>query len=118
MGSRSTLALAIAIGAGLEFGVQALGARREAWDSPLFWSVGMPVALCLAFVIGFFAQGRAWLSTIAVAPAQFMAMTLRNGELGGLWPLGLVLSCVLSLPFVVTSFVGSRVGRTWRSPAK
>jgi len=35
-------------------------------------------------------------------------MMVRNGELGGLWPLTLILSAILSAPFVAAAFVGSR----------
>jgi hypothetical protein len=37
-----------------------------------------------------------------------MTMIVRSGELGGLWPLAVVLSAFLSAPFVVAAFIGSR----------
>jgi hypothetical protein len=35
--------------------------------------------------------------------AQFVAMRLRNGEIGGLWPLGPVLFSVRALPAIVVA---------------
>jgi hypothetical protein len=37
-----------------------------------------------------------------------MTMMVRNGEVGGLWPLTVILSSILSLPFVIAAFIGSR----------
>ena len=114
VGYRVTIVLAILTGVALELVVQAFGARREAWDSPVFWTVGMPVALVTALLIGLVSHGRAWLATAVIAPAQFMTMIVRSGEVGGLWPLGLVLSTVLSTPFVIAAFAGSVAGRRFR----
>jgi hypothetical protein len=36
-------------------------------------------------------------------------MAIRNGELGGLWPLGLVLFAVLSLPGMLAAHVAARL---------
>jgi len=38
-------------------------------------------------------------------------MTLRSGEIGGLWPLTMILSAALSAPFVVAALIGSRFRR-------
>ena len=65
-----------------------------------------PDALVASFGIGLLAKGRAWLGTFAVAPGQFAAMTISLGEVGSLWPLGLVLTAFLSAPFVAASFLG------------
>jgi hypothetical protein len=90
----------------LELGVHAVSGRREAWDSPVFWTFGLPAALAVSFAIGLAAKGRAWLATLAVAPGQVATMMVRSGEVGNLWPLAIVLSAFLSAPFVAASFVG------------
>ena len=109
----STL-LGVLTGAAVELGVVAFSGRREAWDSELYWTAGVPLALLVSFAIGFRSRGRAWLGALAVAPGQVLAMTLRSGEIGGLWPLALMLSMLLSAPFVVAAFVGSRMRRRTR----
>jgi hypothetical protein len=38
-------------------------------------------------------------------------MMVRGGEVGNLWPLTLAASAILSTPFVVAAFVGSRFRR-------
>lgn len=106
-----TIALSIATGVLLELIVHALSGRREAWDSPLFWTLGLPAACLVSGAIGFASRGRDWAWTVLVAPGQVATMMVRSGEIGSLWPLTLVLSAVLSAPFVFAAFIGSRFRR-------
>lgn len=98
--------LSALIGVALELSIRLVTGQDEAWDSELFWTIGMPAALVASFGIGLLAKGRAWLGTVAVAPGQFAAMTISLGEVGSLWPLGLALTAFLSAPFVGASFLG------------
>jgi hypothetical protein len=59
-------------------------------------------------VIGCFALPGDWRWTAIVVPSQVTTMMVRSGELGSLWPLAVALSAVLSAPFVLAFFVGSR----------
>jgi hypothetical protein len=102
------LALSILTGVALELGVHALSGRREAWDAAQFWTIGLPVACLASAAIGWLARRRDWVWTLVVAPSQVLTMMVRNGELGGLWPLTLILSAILSAPFVLAAFIGSR----------
>ena len=105
----STVAvISVLTGVALELGIHLLSGRREAWDSPQFWTIGLPVALVVSAALGRLSRHRAWLWTGAVVPSQVLTMMLRSGELGGLWPLTVVFSAILSAPFVFAAFVGSR----------
>jgi hypothetical protein len=116
MSRNVTIALSALIGVALELGIHALSRRREAWDSAEFWTIGMPAALLASLLIGLGSRRRDWAATLVVAPAQVMTMMLRSGEIGNLWPLTVVLSTVLSLPFVAAAFAGSRLrGRFQRA---
>jgi hypothetical protein len=106
--TRPLIGLVIAIGVGLELGIHALSGRREAWDSPLYWTLGLPAAGVASVVIGFLSRGGDWRWAVAIVPSQVMTMMVRSGEISGLWPLMLILSSILSTPFVIASFVGSR----------
>jgi hypothetical protein len=110
-GTKATIAAAIATGVLLELGVAALSGGREAWDSPLFWTLGLPAALLVSAAVGFLGRRKDWLWTFAIVPAQVTTMMLRNGEIGGLWPLTAALSAVLSAPFVGVAFLASRFRR-------
>lgn len=109
--ARAVLALAALTGIALELGVHAASGRREAWDSPVFWTVGLPIAMVVSTLVGWCSRGRAWIGTLAVAPSQVATLMVRSGDIGSLWPLTLVLSAMLSAPFVFAAFVGSRIRR-------
>ena len=103
-----TVGLCLATGVALELGVHAMSGRKEAWDSTEFWTIGMPLALFAAFAIGRMSAGSDWIWTLAVAPAQVLTLMLRSEEMGNLWPLTLMISTILSVPFVMGALVGSR----------
>jgi hypothetical protein len=118
MGRKPTIVCAIGIGAALEMGIHAFSGRREAWDSPLFWTVGMPAALLASLALGLLSRRSNWLWTAVVAPSQVLTMMVRSGEIGSLWPLALILSTLLSAPFVVAAFVGSRLREASATPPR
>ena len=73
MDRRITAALSILTGVALERGVALRSHRREAWDSEVFWVVGLPCALIACVAIGWGARGGDWRWTAAVVPAQVFA---------------------------------------------
>jgi hypothetical protein len=117
IGARTAILLALLTGVALEIGVQAVSGRREAWDSPEFWSIGLPAAGLISVAIGALSRGRAWLGTIFIAPSQVTSMMIRSGEMGPLWPLAVILAGILSAPFVAAAFVGSRFRPRPNEPA-
>jgi hypothetical protein len=47
--------------------------------------------------------------------AQFMAMWVRNGELGNLWPLGMALFAVIAVPGLFAANLTARLNTgSWR----
>jgi hypothetical protein len=111
LSTRTTILLAALTGAALELGIHAVSGRREAWDSTQYWTIGVPLALVISGAIGFFSRRTDWLWTLILIPSQVMTMMLRSAELSGLWPLTLVLSAILSAPFLFAAFIGSRFRR-------
>jgi|SRR4051812_20514265 hypothetical protein len=105
---RTTILLSILTGIALELGIHALTGRREAWDSAQYWTIGLPLAAVVSVTIGFLSQRTDWLWTFVVVPSQVMIMVLRSRGGGGLWPLTMVLSSILSAPFVLAAFIGSK----------
>jgi hypothetical protein len=108
LSTRTSIALSIAIGVCLELGIHLASGRREAWDSSLYWTLGLPAAGLASLALGFFSASRNWASTVLVAPAQVLTMMIRSAEIGGFWPLTIVLSAILSAPFLLAAFIGSR----------
>ena len=102
--------IATAIGFTLWLGTSALAGRREAWDASAYWTIAYPAALCACALLGYLYPLRAWRWAIVLFEAQFLAMCIHNGEIGNLWPLGLVLFAVLALPGVLVAMLASRAG--------
>ena len=105
---RAVIVLCVLAGAGLELGIHALSGRREAWDSAMYWTLGLPIVAVLSAATGWASRRPDWLWTFLIVPSQVTTMMLRSGEIGSLWPLAAALSSILSLPFVAAAFVASR----------
>ena len=112
---RTAVLASIAIGVALEVGVILASGRREAWDSPVYWTVGVPSAFLGAAAIGYLAAGTAWRAALLIVPAQVAAMMYRTGEPGNLWPLTVALSFVMGLPFLLVSYLASRRRKSRRA---
>jgi hypothetical protein len=106
---RFAIAIAVLTGATLELGVALFTGRYEAWDSSVYWTVGLPIVLVASCAIGYFAGRRDWFWVALIIPSQVSTMLIRNGEVGGLWPLMIALSAVLGAPFLVAAFITSRL---------
>ena len=108
--SASVLPVAIAAVAGVVLWIAAsvMSGKREAWDADIYWTVAYPVALALCGLLGIVWPQKPWRWALALFLFQFVGMAIRNGELGGLWPLGLILLAVLSLPGMLVAQLGAR----------
>lgn len=101
------LTVAFVFGAALWFIASALTGKREAWDASAYWAVAYPVAIIVSALLGYFYPERPWRWAIVLFEAQALAMCIRNGELGNLLPLGVVLFAVIALPAVVAAKLAS-----------
>jgi len=99
-------ALSVATGMGLWFAAMASSGRREPWDDPAYWSVVYPGAIIVSGLLGFFYSKRSWRWPLALFCGQFLAMAIRAGELGNLWPLGLLVFLVMSVPGIGVARLG------------
>jgi hypothetical protein len=102
--------IAIMIGV-LTWGViSMISGRKEAWDSPSYFSVGMPVVCAASAILGFIESQKAWRWGIAPLVGQFFWMLFTQGP-GNLLPLGLIAFGVLSVPSIITAKIGAFVRR-------
>ena len=88
--------------------------KKEAWDSGLYFTLGMPLMCAVAFGLGWKFPEKAWRWALGIAIGQSVAMALGSGSLS-LWPLAIVAMTILSLPQLVAALVGSRLARRSRS---
>lgn len=107
--------LAAACGAVIWMHIAAASGRREAWDSGLYFSVGIPAVCLVSMAFGFVAPDRSWRWGVLPLVGQFVWMLLSQGP-GNLLPLGMVVFGVLSVPSIMTArlgrFIATKAGRT------
>ena len=102
-------AYAFSIGGGVLLWVatMAVGGRREAWDSGLYWIVAYPLAIVLAAWLGYEFPHRAWRWGLAIMLAQAVTLAVTSLEFGML-PLGLIVFAILSLPLMAAAALVAR----------
>ena len=103
--------IAFVAGAGLWSAAAMISGKKEAWDAATYWVLAYPAALLICACLGYAYQDRPWRWALVLFEAQFVAMCIRNGELGGLWPLGIVLFAIVSLPGMLAANLAARFGR-------
>lgn len=114
MTSRNTVAVspwAVAVlgGAVLMFVAAVVSGRREAWDSGIYWVLFYPLSILACGVLGHRFPERPWRWAFAFFLGQCLAMLLRTGELGNLFPLGVIVFGILSLPGMAVATLGAKL---------
>lgn len=98
--------IAVASGVLTWITVSAVTGRTEAWDSGLYFSVGMPVVSIVSLVLGYFEPRQPWRWGVVPLVSQFFWMLLTQGP-GNLLPLGIMVFVVLSVPSIVAARIGA-----------
>jgi hypothetical protein len=103
--------LAIAVVAGILAWdlVRLLGEHSEAWDDTYYWTIGMPLMLGTAFMLGLGFPEDPWRWALAIVVAQAAWATFLDfagdGEIS-LLPGGLVTFSLVAVPCVLAAYVG------------
>ena len=85
--------------------------RREAWDTDLYWLIGLPLCYLVAGVLGWLGPDRIWRWPLVMMATQALVMLLFSGSGLSLLPLGLILFAILALPGIFTAWIGRCVRR-------
>jgi hypothetical protein len=113
MASRSTfkaVSIAAVAGVALWWVATLLTSKREPWDAAVYWVLAYPLAVLTCTLLGYKYPERSWRWPLVLFEAQFIAMCVRSGELGSLWPMGMLLFAVLSVPGIVAARWAARLG--------
>lgn len=81
---------------------------REAWDSGLYYSFGIPAMVLAIFAISYLFPKASWRWTLAMAAGQLAAMLFGGASLS-LWPLAILAMLFYSLPQFAAGFFASRL---------
>jgi hypothetical protein len=103
-------AISTSVGMAVEIIISQVGQRRESWDSPYYWTLGVPAMIAGALICGFLAR-RSRVS-IGYAPflGQLITMVARTGA-GSMLPLGIIFSAFIGLSGVAAAFAGASLGK-------
>ncbi|MBX3122125.1 MAG: hypothetical protein KF854_03550 [Nitrospira sp.] len=93
--------------------VSAFTHKREAWDSDLYFTLGLPAVCLLSALLGYLEPSKPWRWGAAPVAGQALVMLLTQSP-GNLLPLGIVMFGVLALPSIVTAKMGAYAAK--RSP--
>jgi len=104
---------AAACGAAIWIVIALVTGKREAWDSGLYFAVGIPAVCLVAMVFAYHAPARPWRWGVLPMAGQLAWMVLSQG-VGNMLPLGLIVFAILSIPPVVAAAVGAFVARRRR----
>ena len=103
------LVLAAALGGAAVWAAISLASgRSEAWDSGLYFSVGMPVVCLMSMAFAYFQPSRSWRWGVAPFVGQFLWMLFSQGP-GNLLPLGIAVFALFCLPAVFLARIGASI---------
>lgn len=83
--------------------------RTEAWDSGLYFSLGMPVVCLMSMAFAFFEPSRSWRWGVAPFVGQLVWLLMTQGP-GNLLPLGVAVFAVLCVPAVLLARIAASLG--------
>jgi hypothetical protein len=116
MPDRSTVlpaVLAVIAGAANWEYTKEIAQAREPWDAPLYWQVAYPTLLLAAFLLGMAWRDRPWRWAVLLMASQAIWALVSAVILDGipnLFPLGLVMFALLTVPCVLATYAGRWVG--------
>lgn len=101
---------AVTIGIVIWIGISMISGRREAFDSVLYYQIGIPVICFASALLGFVEPHQSWRWGALPFCGQFFWLLLTQGP-GNLLPLGVIAFSILSVPSIISARIGAFVGR-------
>ena len=101
---------AAACGAAIWILISLVSGKKEAWDSDLYFSLGIPLVCLVSLAFAFLEPRRPWRWGVLPSAGQFVWMLLYQGP-GNLLPLGVIVFAVFSIPFIIAALIGAFISR-------
>jgi hypothetical protein len=105
-------AVALAVGICVWLAVAHTTGKREAWDSEVYFSFGMPIVCAISLLLGAAQPRRSWRWGATPLAGQFATMLVTQG-VGNLLPLGVIVFAILSIPSILTARLGAYARKRW-----
>ena len=94
-------------GLAIWFGVTAVSGEKEAWDSSLYFSRGIPAMLLTSAIAGFIEPKLSRTVGFAVVSLQPIALFISVGKVGPMVPLGLIAFGVVAVLCTGSAYAGA-----------
>jgi drug/metabolite transporter (DMT)-like permease len=104
------IGIAAACGAAVWIVLSKISHHREAWDSELYFIYGIPIICVVAAVLAYIEPKQPWRWAVTPFAAQGIWMLLTQG-FGSMFPLGLVVLAIFSIPALLTAALGAFLAR-------
>jgi hypothetical protein len=88
--------------------ISAPGGMQEAWDSPEYYTTGIPVMMLTALVCGFVSSRKPWRWGVAVVALQPVVL-YAQGRVGPLVVVGLATFGVIAILCILAAYGGAAV---------
>lgn len=82
--------------------------KNEAWDDGVYYSVGIPFMSVVAFALGYLFPIKPWRWAAGMAGGQALGALISGSSLN-LLPLAMIFMAIISLPQLLTAFIGSKL---------
>ena len=99
------------VGASIWSGVGWWSGRVEAWDTSVYWKIGIPIMVIAIFFVAIVWPNKPWRWGVTAAVAQTVVGLVQAFPDINLWPLSLIAIGFISLPLIVSAYLGSIVKR-------
>ena len=86
------------------------GGRREAWDSPLYFTYALPLLALTEASVAYFVPVRVWRWAMFPFWAQAVVAFLQNPT-ANLLPLGVIVFSVFGAVYLVPAVIGAQIGQ-------
>ena len=110
LSSKAAYVLAAITGAAGWVAVSEVSARREAWDSPLYFAWLLPSVCLVVVMISFFAPERPWRWAFTPFAAQAVVVFVQNPG-ANLLPLGLIMFAIFGGVVTVPASIAAAARR-------
>jgi len=105
--------LSITTGMTLWLVTSLMSGKREAWDTNEYWTIAFPLCFLVTGILGAVFPEKAWRWGLIIFLSQLPAMMIRNGEIGNLFPLGIIVLCFYSLPAMAIAVDAERLRKKY-----
>jgi peptidoglycan/LPS O-acetylase OafA/YrhL len=98
--------IAVVCGLAIWTSISAVSGTSEAWDSPLYFTYGVPASAMVSGVQGYIWPARPWRWPVVIMLSQALLAVAQNPT-ANLLPLGLIAFGLLAIPGLLTAYLGA-----------